>query len=940
MRAGTTRRRAALRLPSAAGRVAAPRRHDQLCMRGNDILSHLHVIIERPTLFVIDGHSQLYRAYHAIRGLTGPDGRSTNAVFGFVAMLRKLIDDHVPAAIVAAFDVAGPTFRDEIAADYKAHRAPMPPDLAEQIPWVHRATEALGVPVVTCEGFEADDVIGAIAVRAASAGYDTVIVTGDKDLLQLVGPGVRVFNPRDDGTWYDGDGVRERFGVPPDRVVDVLALMGDATDNIKGVPGIGEKGAVELVTRFGDVEQVLARAGEVQQKKYREALLAHADDARRSLELARIRTDVPIDVDLARFQYRGPDRQACYEVFSALGFRSLTKEFAPGPPAQAAAGYTLVVARGDLEAVVVAASAAGKVAVVPLIDGDGARGSLVGLAIASSPDAACYVPVAHRGLESASQLGPDEALTVLRPLLADAGVAKIGHDLKAALLSLARHDAQLAGLAFDTMLASYLLDADRADHSMAGLALEHLGYRAVTAEELRGTGARAVEFADVPAAAALTFAAERATLAWRLAGRLSDLLEANGLSGVFRELEMPLVAVLASIERAGILIDKPALASLGAEVERTLASLTARIHDLAGGPFNINSPKQLSDVLFERLRLPALKKTGKTKTASTSMDVLEELAASHELPRLVLEWRSVQKLKGTYIDALPALADPATGRIHTSFNQAVAATGRLSSSDPNLQNIPIRSELGRRIRSAFVAPEGSVLISADYSQIELRVLAHLSADEALVQAFARGDDIHDRTAMAVFGPSSGLDRYELRRRAKIVNYALIYGKTAFTLAKDIGVSHQAAQAFIDAYFAGYPGVRRYLDQALESARETRTVHTITGRRRLVPEITSQNGQVRGAAERAAVNMPIQGTAADILKRAMIDLDREIGARSGDWPGARMILTVHDELLFETPAEFAPALVDLIRERMEHAFELAVPLTVDIGVGRNWTDAKP
>jgi len=491
------------------------------------------------------------------------------------------------------------------------------------------------------------------------------------------------------------------------------------------------------------------------------------------------------------------------------------------------------------------------------------------------------------------------------------------------------------------MLAGYLIDATRADHSVEDLAVEYLGYRARTEEDVLGRGPKARSFADLPADLSLDFVGERADLPFQLAGRLEAQLAADGLDAVYRDLERPLVPVLADIERAGIRVDTHALGELSRRVDRELEDRSRRIFALAGESFNINSPRQLSEILFEKLKLPALKRTGKTKVASTSVEVLEELAAAHELPREILEWRSLQKLKGTYIDALPALVSPRTGRVHTSFNQAGAATGRLSSSDPNLQNIPIRSELGREIRGAFVAEPGHVLISADYSQIELRVLAHLSGDDALTAAFRRGEDIHDQTALRVFGASSGLDRYELRRRAKIINYALLYGKTAFTLAKDIGVSQQAAQSFIDAYFAGFPGVRVFIDRLLEDARATGIVKTMFGRRRLVPELTSQNTQVRAAAERASVNLPIQGSAADILKRAMIDVHRALAARAA--PGraaARMILTVHDELLFECPAAEVDEVVPIIRDGMEHAVALSVPLTVDVGVGDNWKTAKP
>jgi DNA polymerase-1 len=896
----------------------------------------------RPRLFLIDGSSQMYRAYHAIRGLSGPDGRSTNAVYGFVTMLRKLIADHAPEYIAAAFDVAGPTFRDALVADYKANRAPMPDDLAEQIPWVHEACEALGVPILTSERFEADDVIGTLARRAADAGFDVAIVTGDKDFFQLVGGPISVFNPRDEGTWFDRDAVHAKFGVWPEQVVDVLALMGDTIDNIKGVPGIGEKGARDLIATHGTLDALLERAADVPQKRYREGLLAHAADARQSRDLARIHTDVPVTVDIRDLRYRGSVRERCYDLFGRLGFRSLLMEYAPTADTVQKA-YALVTDEEGLAALAAEAAGAGRIGIHAIADGDRPmEASLVGLAVATAPRRAWYVPVSRTNgtlLDSGGGLPLAEVLDGLRAVLESPAPRKSGHDLKTAAILLARHGVPLGGLDFDTMIGSYLLDPTRSAHELEDTALEHLGYKAVTTESITGKGARAIPIADLPPAALRDYAAERADLPLQLAPDLEARLDAEGLTRVWRELEEPLIPVLAAIEQAGVRIDSAVLAEQSAQVERELDALASRIYALAGLEFNINSPRQLGEVLFEKMQLPTAKRTGRTKAMSTAFEVLEELAQVHEMPKLVLEWRALQKLKGTYLDALPQLVNPVTGRVHTSFNQAVAATGRLSSSDPNLQNIPIRTELGRQIRRAFVAAPGHVLISADYSQIELRVLAHLSGDETLIAAFGRGDDIHDQTALKVFGRESGLSPHELRRRAKIINYALLYGKTAFTLAKDIGVTQQAAQEFIDAYFAGFPRVRAFIDRTLEETRATGVVRTMYGRRRLVPEITSRNGAVRAAAERMTVNMPIQGTAADILKLAMIALHRDL-PRGGDGDApARMILTVHDELVFEVRREAADECAALIRARMQGAASLAVPLDVDLGVGENWKDAK-
>ncbi|MBI2829276.1 MAG: DNA polymerase I [Acidobacteria bacterium] len=907
----------------------------------------------RPTLFLIDGSSQMYRAYHAFRGkgLSNQEGRTTHAVYVFVTMLRKLMNDHHPAYIAASFDLAGPTFRDTLVADYKANRAAMPDDLAEQIAWVHEACEALGVPIVTAPGYEADDVIGAMATRAAAAGFEVAIVSIDKDFFQLVhddraGGAIRVYDPREDGGWFDETAVAEKFGVAPKHVVDVLALVGDTSDNVSGVPGVGKKGAIDLITEYGGLDALLDRAGELTQRKYRETLVAHRAEALRSRELVTIRCDVPLDVDFESLRYRGAARERCYELFSRLAFRSLMNEYAP-TAGTIQKDYALVTSLPDLDVLIAELRAASEFALRVIPDQPSAmRAAIVGIAFSTADRQARYVPLGHEAGGGSGDLLPDPAgarvdrravLHRLQPVLEDETLRKAGHDLKFDTVVLATHGVTLRGLAFDSMLASYLLDATRSDHPLEETSLEHLGYKALTEEDVCGRGAKALPLSRIAPEAALDFAGERADLAWQLSNRLAPLLVTDQLVEVFRELEMPLLPVLADIERAGIRIDGPALEAQSQHIEVELARSATRIFELAGQEFNVNSPKQLAEILFDKLQLPALKKTGKTRSASTAVEVLEELALIHELPRLILEWRGLHKLKSTYIDALPQLVHPGTGRVHTSFNQAVAATGRLSSSDPNLQNIPIRTELGRQIRRAFVAAPGNVLISADYSQIELRVLAHLAEEEALIDAFRSGEDIHDRTAVKVFGATSGLDRHELRRRAKIINYALLYGKTAFTLAKDIGVTKEAAQEVIDAYFAGFPRVRGFIDDTLARARETGVVKTMFGRRRLVPELNSRNGQIRSAAERVTVNMPIQGTAADILKKAMIDLHGELPKRGF---ATRMILTVHDELLLEGPQAEAVSAAELVRERMEGVVSLAVPLTVDVGFADNWRDAKP
>ena len=893
-------------------------------------------------LYLIDGSSQMYRAFHApVRTAEGgflrnAQGRPTNAVYIFVTMLRKLLSEHRPEYIAASFDLPGRTFRDELAADYKANRAPMPDELAEQIPMVHAACEALGVPILTSERYEADDVIGTLAEKAAAAGFEVAIVTGDKDFFQLVRPGISVFNPRDDGTWYNEEGVKERFGVPPDRVVDVLALMGDTIDNIKGVPGIGEKGARELIATYGSLENLIAHAAEVKHKRYREGLLAHADTARQSRELAKIRTDVPVKFDADALKYRGGSRERSFKIFTELGFRAFAHEYAPSA-SSVAKSYSIVNTPEGLKALADQLRAAGQFAMRLLPDQPTAmRASIAGLAFSTAAHHAAYVPIGHRALGAVASIPAATALEALKSVLEDQTIGKHGHDLKFDAIILERFGVMLQGLAIDTMLASYLIDATRSEHRLEDLALELVSYKAIPEEDVCGKGVKAVSIAEVPVEAVVDFACERADLAGQLAPIFRAQLEKDDLAGVYQTLERPLIPVLVDVERAGVLVDGPALASQSKRLEQELAQRTAQIYEAAGGEFNINSPKQLAEVLFDRMQLPVIKRTGASRAPSTAVDVLEELALAHDLPRYILEWRALMKLKGTYIDALPQLVNPDTGRVHTCFNQAVAATGRLSSSDPNLQNIPIRTALGREIRRAFIAEPGHVLISADYSQIEFRVLAHLSCEPVLVEAFREGADFHERTAVKIFGPNSGRDAHELRAIAKMVNYALLYGKGAFTLSKDIGVTQRAAQEFIDAYFAGFPRVRAFIDRTLEEARATSVVKTLYGRRRLVPELNSRNGQVRGAAERVAVNLPIQGTAADIMKRAMID----VHAALVPYPDARMILTVHDELLFEVPEGKADEYAAIVRDRMQSAATLNVPLTVDVGVGENWRDAKP
>ena len=847
-------------------------------------------------------------------------------------MLRKLYQDEQPQWCGISFDLKGPTFRHEEYREYKATRRRMDDDLAVQLPYVRRVCEAFGLPITEVPGFEADDVIATLAHQAVAAGYKVVVVTGDKDFLQLVSDDILVLNPGREGsgaTLYDRKTVEEKFGVPPERVVDVLALVGDAVDNVPGVAGIGEKGARDLVKEYGTLEGVLENADKIKRPAYREGLRSHREDAILSKRLVTLRTDVPIALELAKLERREPNRALAHSLFTELEFVNLVKEFVPEPSATGTS-YDVVTDEAGLAGFVEQARGAGEVGLSVLrTTREPMRARIVGLALSREPGRAVYVPLDPAPLEAPSVISRVRAMEILRPLLKDPSVtirrARAKHDR----ILLGRLDAAPDRLAFDVGVASYLLNPGRRSWSVEELALEVLGEQP---KPMAGVVEGGAEGVSVEAAAQA--AAQEADLVRRLAGPVTDRLREDGLLEIFETMEMPLVEVLADMERAGVKINREILAEMSRDMEKQIADLTRDIHALAGGEFNINSPIQLRDVLFARLGMRSAKKTAKTRAMSTAEEVLEELAAEHELPRKILEYRSVQKLKSTYVDALPVLVHPETGRIHASFNQTVAATGRLSTADPNLQNIPIRTPEGRRIREAFVAERGHLLLSADYSQIELRVLAHLSKDQTLIDTFRRGEDVHDRTAREVFGPLSALPADEQRRVSKMINYALLYGKSAFTLAKDIGVSKTQAAEFIEAYFGRYPSVRQFIDDTIARARESGTVRTLLGRLRRLPDLRSPNFQIRAEAERQAMNTPVQGSAADLIKKAMIDLHREIRRRG---LRARLILQIHDELLLEVPEEEAEPARALVRQVMEGALALDVPLVADARLGATWAD---
>ncbi|MBU2054328.1 MAG: DNA polymerase I [Proteobacteria bacterium] len=885
---------------------------------------------KRPKLVLVDGSNYLFRAFYAIRELSNSKGFPTNAIYGFTTMLIKLLRDQAPDYIAVAFDVKAPTFRHEAYKEYKATRKATPDTLVPQIPYVKEIVQGFSIPVLEQPGLEADDIIGTVARAHAGEGMEVVIVSGDKDLMQLVSGDIVMVDTMKDKT-YDVAAVKGRFGVGPEQVVEILGLMGDASDNIPGVPGIGPKGALRLIEQFGGIEEILAHPEKIHNQKTREAILANADQARLSRKLAQIRTDAEIPFDLEAGRRREPDRERLIALFREFEFSSLLQELKIDGE-QTSEDYHICRTPEELAALA-ARLAEGKEFSLDLLtsSAEPMRASPVGLAVSPAPGEAHYVPLAHD--EEAPQLGAGAVLDAFAPLLADPAIRKHGHDLKPTLILLAENGTPLRGLGRDTMVASYLLNPARHSFELAETVLDRLGRRIPSAKEVMGSGAKAAPFSSLSVEKAADFACRRVDAVTALAADLSDKIVAAGMEALLDDVEMPLVEVLAAMERKGVLLDLALLGTMSQEIEQLLALAEEKIHRLAGEKFNINSPKQLQAVLFDKLGLPRGRKT--KEGYSTDVDVLSALARSHELPAEILAYRGMVKLKSTYIDALPELVHPRTGRVHTSYNQTITATGRLSSSNPNLQNIPIRTLEGKRIRQAFVAPPGWEIVSADYSQIELRVLAHLSGDEALIEAFTAGEDIHSRTASDIFGVFPEMVNPDMRRQAKVINFGVLYGMSAFGLAKELGITQKLSQAYIDGYFQKYAKVREYLDSLLAQARREGYVTTLLKRRRYLPEINSAQAPIRQFAERMAINAPIQGTAADLIKVAMVRIFRRLAEEN---LSAQMIMQVHDELVFEAPVSEREVLMTLVREEMEGVLKLDVPLRVEVASGRNWDEA--
>ncbi len=889
--------------------------------------------LKRPILYLVDGSNLVFRAFYGIRHLVNSQGRPTNAVYGVTRMILRLLKEEDPSHIAVVLDAGGGTFRNEIYPEYKAHRPPVPDELKEQFPLVARAIEALAVPLIIKKGVEADDVIGTLATEAVGEGMDVVIVSGDKDMMQLVNGHVRVLDTMKEKR-YDREGVKEKLGVYPEQVIDLLALMGDASDNIPGVRSIGPKTARKLLSEYTSLEDLLAAAPSLKKSKMREKLIEDSDKARLSRKLATIVTDLSLDRTCAQLARQEFDRVTLDAFLVEMEFSNLRRELV-GKRTIDTSGYQTVLSAEALAQVIDRIRQCGECALdLETTSLDAMRAEIVGVSLCPAEGEACYIPIAHTGEDLPAQLPEAQVMAALKPLLDDPAIRFYGQNFKYDAVILRQgHGLMPATLACDAMVASYVLDPSRASHAMDNLSRDFLGHETISYQEVAGKGKQQIPFSQVPVDRATAYAGEDADVTYRLCCLLMPRVEEQGLGELLKRFEMPLVPVLTTMECNGIRVDAEGLVAMGKELERHLDGLQERIHVLAGREFNINSPAQMRVILFEEMGFEVIKRT--KSGPSTDSSVLEELAAQHELPSEILNYRSLAKLKNTYVDVLPKMIHPQTGRIHTRYNQTVTATGRLSSSDPNLQNIPIRTEMGKRIREAFIASPGNRLLSADYSQVELRILAHLCEDESLLTAFRQGEDVHARTAARIFDVPAAKVNSEMRGRAKAVNFGIVYGQGPFNLARQLRISRTEAKEIIDSYLDQYPRVRDWVVRMHEEARATKMVKTLFGRRRLLPEIASSNHNVRANAERIAQNTPIQGTAADIIKLAMIRIDRAL--REGGFK-ALMVLQVHDELVFDVPEAEIDALEQLVRREMEGAADLRVPLTVDISSGRSWAEA--
>ncbi len=889
----------------------------------------------KPNIYLVDGSAYLYRAFHAIRSLSTSTGIPTNATFGFTRILLKLIKEKQPEHVAVFFDVKGPTFRNAMFDAYKANRPPMPDDLQLQIPYIKEVVKALNIPIVEKTGFEADDLIGTYARLAEEQGFTVVMVTGDKDFMQLVTDHAVIWDPMKEEV-IDRKAIADRLGLTPVQVIDMLGLAGDTADNIPGVPGVGPKTAQKLIAEHGSIQGIYDNLETLKSKKSLYAKLTdNRDQAFLSRDLVAIDRNVAVDIPLDDFILSPFDHERLAEIFKELEFTKLYQEFKP-QQAPAEKIYTLVTGIKPLKQLVKTLEQAEILSIdTETTSKHPMLARLVGVSFAMAPHRAYYIPVGHTGMDARNQPDLSRVIDLIRPLLENPKVKKVGQNIKYDYIVLARHGIRMQGLGFDTMIASHLLNPSHRGHSLDNIAMELLDHKTIRYEEVTGRGKAQIGFNEVPIDTALDYAAEDADITLLCHGILRKKLQESNLLDLMNQVEIPLVTVLADMEIQGIKVDREKLRALSKAFDREMMTLETQIYALAGETFNINSSQQLGTILFDKLQLPAQKKTKKKTGYSTDVEVLNQLAEHHELPEKILRYRSLGKLKSTYSDALLELIHPETGRIHTSFNQAITATGRLSSSDPNLQNIPIRTDEGKMIREAFVPESGHILVAADYSQIELRLLAHFAGDEILIQSFNNDEDIHTRTAAEVFQAFPEFITEELRRQAKAINFGIMYGMGAFKLAKEINVTRKTAQTYIDSYFARYAGVKRFIDETIEQARKTGEVTTILGRKRRLNDINASNVNLRKLAERAAINTPVQGSAADLIKLAMINMDKALKQTPLK---SRMLLSVHDEIIFETPLAEKEVLMDLARKVMEGVFALKVPLKVNIAAGENWARA--
>jgi DNA polymerase-1 len=890
--------------------------------------------MKQPVIYLIDGSAYIYRAYHAISNLSNSKGLPTNAIFGFTRMLIKLLDDKKPEYLVMVFDSKGPTFRHDKYAEYKANRPPMPEDLSIQIPYIRKIVEGFNIPMIEMQGYEADDLIATLAKKAESEGFISVMVTGDKDFLQLVTADSTIWDPMKDKTWTIQT-IFEKYQLNPSQIIDMMGFWGDTSDNIPGIPGIGEKTASKLIQEFGSMDGVYENIHTITKKKQKEKLIEFKDQAYLSRELVTIDQEAPVQWDKKLFQCTQENSNDLFELFQMLEFKNLQRKYQPQVE-EHAKQYRTILTKEECLALIDKIKTKKRFAIdTETTHIDPMRAQLVGLSISIEPHTAYYIPVAHTGLDSRGQLPRDWVLAQFKPVIENPNILKIGQNIKYDWIVLKHYGIEFSNHIFDTLIASYVLDPSALTHGLDKIALDRLNHQMISYKSIVGTGKKERCFSEIDLEMATRYSCEDADITLIVADQFEKELHDEGILNLYDTIEIPLLPVLVDMETTGVKVDQSVLLNFSKQLTVELKQLEQHIYQLAGESFNIRSTQQLGHILFDKLKLPMKKKTRKKTGYSTDVNVLTSLAKIHELPATILSHRSLDKLKSTYVDALTALIHPKTGRIHTSFNQAATATGRLSSRDPNLQNIPIRTDNGRKIREAFIPEKGCMLLSADYSQIELRIMAHYANDPILIEAFKNNEDIHLRTASEVFQLLPGMVSDDIRRQAKAINFGIIYGMGAFRLSKELGISRKMAQTYIDQYFSRYKGVHQFIQSTIERAEKTGKTTTLCGRIRNLPDINSKNKNIKAAAQRIAVNTPIQGTAADLIKLAMIHVHHELTKQGLN---SRMILSVHDEIVLEVPENELSVVQEMVKHIMENVWELQVPLKVNLNAGHNWSEA--